>query len=102
MNHWKIFKKKVFPSRDSINTVRAYLSKSWNFIYVLTLSLIILILCNELFLSQEYKRVLANREGSLMKCLGGGGCGEPCNGLASHPGRGGCNTPSLFMLQKPT
>ena len=85
-NHWKIFKKKVFSSRDSINTVRGYLSKSWNFIYVLTLSLIIWILCNELFLSQEYKSVLANCEGSLMKCLGGGG--EPCNGLASHPGRG--------------
>ena len=38
-----------------------------------------------------------------MKCLGGGGGGgEPCNGLASHPGRGDRNTPSLFMLQKPT
>ena len=32
-------------------------------------------------------------------CRDGGGGGEPCDGLASHPGRSR-NTPSHLMLQK--
>ena len=42
--------------------------------------------------AQVYKRVLEN----LL-------LGQPCNGLASHPGGGGGggNTPSRFMLKKP-
>ena len=35
--------------------------------------------------TQEYEWVPAICQGSLMKCKGGGG--QPCNGLASHPGR---------------
>ena len=43
-----------------------------------------------------HDRVTANCQGSLMKYWGG----EPCHGLASHPG-GSSVTPSCFMLRKP-
>ena len=44
--------------------------------------------------TQEYKWVLANCQGSLMKCWG-----LPCDGLPSLPG-GSSNIPSCFMLHR--
>ena len=45
--------------------------------------------------TQEYKRVLANCQGNVMKCWG-----VTCDGLAL-PSRRSSNIPTRFMLQKP-